>query len=293
MMRRMVVAIAFLSLPLYAQMSGFSKDDLLKYTRLNPFERFNDGRPKVPDELIKRLSSATTTSAWGVAQGSGYNNQFEGGWEILHPGKQLIGRAVTAVYMPRRPDVEDVIEEEAKAAGLGPGTTQRVIDFLRPGDVLVVDVMGDEVEDASFGGDNLATAIYGITGNGYVVNGSIRDVPGIALLNVPIFTRDYHPAGRDAMVAGINVPIRVGGVTVMPGDIVLGDRGGVAFIPPQLVRQVVERAELARLHDEWTKKMFMTGKYKATEIYSSPSDPALKKEYEEWLQKRKLEMGIE
>ena len=97
---------------------------------------------------------------------------------MLHPEKRLVGRAVTALFLPRRPDVEEVIEAEAKTAGLGPGTTQRVIDFLRPGDVLVVDVMG-RVEDATFGGDNLATAIYGITGNGYVINGAIRDTEGI------------------------------------------------------------------------------------------------------------------
>ncbi len=291
MMGRILVFVLLSAFPLYSQMSGFSKADLLKYTQLNPFERFEDGRPKVPADLLKRLSSASTTSAWGTVGGAGYNSQFEGGWRILHPEKQLVGRAFTARFMPRRPDVEDVIEKEASAAGLGPGTTQRVIDFLRPGDVLVVDVMG-EVENATFGGDNLATAIYGITGNGYVVNGAIRDTPGIAELNIPIFTRGYHPSGRNAMVAGINIPIRVGGVTVMPGDIVLGDREGVVFIPPHLVESVVERAEIARLHDEWTKKKFMTGKYKASEIYSSPKDPALKKEYEDWLRKRKEEMGI-
>ena len=292
MMGKLLVFALLCVFPLHGQMSGFSKADLLKYTRLNPFERFEDGRPKVPDDLLKRLSSASTTSAWGTLGGAGYNSQFEGGWRILHPEKQLIGRAFTARFMPRRPDIEDIIEEEARAAGLGEGTTQRVIDFLSPGDVLVVDVMG-EVENATFGGDNLATAIYGITGNGYVVNGAIRDTPGIAELNVPIFTRGYHPSGRNAMVAGINVPIRVGGVTVMPGDIVLGDREGVVFIPAHLVESVVERAEIARLHDEWTKKKFMTGKYKASEIYSSPKDPALKKEYEDWLRKRKAELGIE
>jgi regulator of RNase E activity RraA len=95
------------------------------------------------------------------------------------------------------------------------------------------------------------------------------------------------------MIVGINVPIRVGGVTVMPGDVVLGDREGVTFIPPHLVEEVVTRAELAQLHDEWTKKMFMTGKYKASEIYGSPRDPELLREYEDWLAKRKKELGME
>ena len=158
--------------------------------------------------------------------------------------------------------------------------------------MLVVDVMG-RVEDATFGGDNLATAIYGITGNGYVINGAIRDTEGINALNIPVFTRGYHPSGRNAMVAGINVPIDVGGVTVMPGDAVLGDREGVTFIPPHMVETVVKSAEGAQLHDEWTKKMFMTGKYTATELYGSPKDPAKLQEYKDWLARRKAELGIE
>ena len=292
MIKSVVLAAIVAASPLCGQMSGFSKKDLVKYTRLNPFERFEDGRPKVPDELLERLGAATSTQAWGPLRAAGFMNQYSSGWKILHPGKRLIGRAMTALFLPRRPDVEEVIEEEAKAAGLGAGTTQRVIDFLRPGDVLVVDVMG-RVENATFGGDNLAAAIYGITGNGYVINGAIRDTEGIHALNVPVYTRGYHPSGRNAMVAGINVPIDVGGVTVMPGDVVLGDREGVTFVPPHLVETLVKSAELAQLHDEWTKKMFMTGKYKASEIYSSPKDPALKREYEEWLVKRKAELGIE
>ena len=292
MMKNLALLTCLSAASLWGQMSGFSKEDLLKYTRLNPFERFEDGRPKVPDELLKRLSIATSTAAWGPLRSAGFMNQYSSGWKILHPEKRLVGRALTALFLPRRPDVEEVIEEEAKAAGLGAGTTQRVIDFLRWGDVLVVDVMG-RVEDGTFGGDNLATAIYGITGNGYVINGAIRDTEGIHALNIPVYTRGYHPGGRDAMVAGINVPIDVGGVTVMPGDVVLGDREGVTFIPPQMVETLVKSAELAQLHDEWTKKMFMTGKYKASEIYSSPKDPALKQEYEEWLAKRKAELGIE
>ncbi len=292
MIKNLALLACVSAVSLWGQMSGFSKEDLLKYTRLNPFDRFEDGRPKIPDELLERLSIATSTAAWGPLQSTGFINQYSSGWKVLHPEKRLVGRAVTALFLPRRPDVEEVIEAEAKTAGLGPGTTQRVIDFLRPGDVLVVDVMG-RVEDATFGGDNLATAIYGITGNGYVINGAIRDTEGIHALNIPVFTRGYHPSGRNAMVAGINVPIDVGGVTVMPGDAVLGDREGVTFIPPHMVETVVKSAEGAQLHDEWTKKMFMTGKYTATELYGSPKDPAKLQEYKDWLARRKAELGIE
>jgi 4-hydroxy-4-methyl-2-oxoglutarate aldolase len=75
---------------------------------------------------------------------------------------------------------------------------------------------------------------------------------------------------------------------VMPGDLVFGDPEGVFFIPPQLVTQVVDNADVIHVHDEWTRKKFDEGKYKSSEIYGSPSDPGLKKEYEEYL-KRRLE----
>ena len=123
MIRNLVLLACVSAVPLWGQMSGFSKEDLLKYTRLNPFERFEDGRPKIPDELLGRLSIATSTAAWGPLQSTGFINQYSSGWKVLHPEKRLVGRAVTALFLPRRPDVEEVIEAEAKAAGLGPGTT--------------------------------------------------------------------------------------------------------------------------------------------------------------------------
>jgi hypothetical protein len=80
--------------------------------------------------------------------------------------------------------------------------------------------------------------------------------------------------------------VRVGNVTVMPGDLVLGDAEGVYFIPPHLVQQTVDNADTVHIHDEWTRKKFDEGKYKSSEIYGSPTDPALKKEYDDYLKKR-------
>jgi len=88
------------------------------------------------------------------------------------------------------------------------------------------------------------------------------------------------------MLTGINVPVRIGGTTVMPGDLVVGDREGVYFIPPQFAKEVLDRADEIHIHDEWTKKKFAEGKYRSSEIYGSPKDPALKKEYEDYLKKR-------
>ena len=74
--------------------------------------------------------------------------------------------------------------------------------------------------------------------------------------------------------------------TVMPGDLVFGDSEGVYFMPPALVQQVVDNADVIHIHDEWTRMKFDEGKYKSSEIYGSPRDPALKKEYDEYLKKR-------
>ncbi|MBL8228422.1 MAG: dimethylmenaquinone methyltransferase [Bryobacterales bacterium] len=269
-----------------AQVFTFTREQMLQYTEKNPFERFADGRPKVPDNMLERMRELTAEDIWGVLPGAGFQNQFEGGWKLLHPGKKLVGRAVTVQFMPARPDVESVVEGEAKKKGGTRGPNQRVIDMLQPGDVIVVDLFG-KVEGGTFVGDNLATAVYALSKTGMVVDGSIRDLEGIAPIPMAAYFRNVHPSAiRGVMLTGVNVPVRIGNTTVMPGDLVFGDREGVYFVPPHMVEQVLKRAETTRIHDEWTKEKFLTGKYKSSDLYPSPSDPALKKEYEEYLKKR-------
>jgi len=104
---------------------------------------------------------------------------------------------------------------------------------------------------------------------------------------MPAYFRAVDPTPiADVMLTGINVPIHIGNVTVMPGDLVVGDREGIYFVPPQFVQEVLDKADETHIHDEWTKKKFAEGKYKSSEIYGSPSDPKLKQEYEEYLKKR-------
>jgi len=270
-----------------AQVFTFTHEEMLKYTAQNPFERFADGRPKVPDAILEKVKGLSAEEAWAVLPGARFPNQYEGNWRILHPERKLVGRAVTAQFMPTRPDVADLLEADAKAKGLRDNGNQRVIDMLQPGDVLVVDLFG-KIEEGTIVGDNLATAIYAATGTGLVVDGAIRDLEGIEPIGMPVYCRGVHPTPiRNVMLTAINVPIRIGNATVMPGDVVFGDREGVYFIPPQLVKQVVDKADETHVHDEWTKAKLLTGKYKSSDIYPSPRDPALKKEYEEY-KKQKL-----
>ena len=270
-----------------AQVFTFTREDMLRYTAKNPFERFEDGRPKVPDAILEKVKGLSAEEVWAILPGAHFPNQYEGNWRILHPDRKLVGRAVTAQFMPMRPDVGDISEAEARAKGLGHNGNQRVIDTLKPGDVLVVDLFG-KIEDGTLVGDNLATAIFAATGTGFVVDGAIRDLEGIQPIGMPVYCRGVHPTPiRNVMLTGINVPVRIGSATVMPGDVVFGDSEGVYFIPPELVKQVVDKADETHVHDEWTKAKLLTGKYKSSEIYPSPSDPALKKEYEDY-KKQKL-----
>ncbi|HEY6184212.1 MAG TPA: RraA family protein [Terriglobales bacterium] len=270
-----------------AQLISFSKQDLIDYTKDNPFDRLPDGRPKVPDNLIEQAKGLSSEEVWAVLQEKKYNNQYADGFIVLHPGKPMVGRAFTVQFMPVREDVHDVAEAKAKAKGIPRLMNQTAIDMLQPGDVLVVDLFGKKV-NGTIVGDNLFYYTMKAThGGGLVVDGSIRDLDGLSEIDMPGYFKSVDPTPiGNVMLTGINVPIRIGGVTVMPGDLVVGDREGVYFIPPQFVKEVLDHADETHIHDEWTKKKFDEGKYKSSEIYGSPSDPKLQQEYKEYLKKR-------
>jgi 4-hydroxy-4-methyl-2-oxoglutarate aldolase len=284
-----LTACALLLLPPIsrAQMIAFSNQDLLDYTSQNPFGRLPDGRPKVPDDLIERARGLSAEEIWAGLEDKKFRNQYADGFQVLHPGKTLVGRAFTVQFMPERSDLDSVAVAKAKARGIPRLTNQTAIDMLQPGDVLVVDLFGKKV-DGTIVGDNLFYYVMKAThGGGLVVDGSVRDLDGLSEIDMPAYFRSVDPTPiGNVMLTGINIPIRIGGVTVMPGDLVVGDREGVYFIPPQAVKDVLDRADETHIHDEWTKKKFDEGKYKSSEIYGSPSDPKLKQEYQEYLRKR-------
>jgi regulator of RNase E activity RraA len=239
----------------HAQLGLFSQEQRIAITADWTGERFADGRPKVPESILDRMKAVTAEEAWGVLTEAGYRLQFEGGWKEINagePGRRLVGRVVTAVFVPQRPDLNGAVDKAAAAEGrVGRGQNSWVIDTLQPGDVLVVDLFG-KIDKGTFIGDNLGTSIYTKSGTGVVVNGSVRDVSGLLeIKGFHGFVRDFHPTAlADVTLAGINVPIRIGGVTVLPGDVVLSDPEGLTFVPPQLARKVVETSEDVRLTPE-------------------------------------------
>ena len=285
----LVLVTAALAAPVltHAQIFTFTKEQMVEHTAQNPFDRFPDGRPKVPDGLIERARGLSAEEVWAILPNKGFRNQYADGFQVLHPNKRLVGRAFTVQFMPLRPDLDSVIQSKAQSAGLGRMYNQTAIDMLQPGDVLVVDLYG-QGEGGTIVGDNLFYYIMKATrGGGLVVDGAIRDLDGISEMEMPAYFRKAHPSAiANVMISGINIPVRIGNATVMPGDLVFGDSEGVYFIPPALVQAVVDNSDEIHIHDEWTRRKFDEGKYKSSEIYGSPKDPALKAEYAAYLKKR-------
>jgi 4-hydroxy-4-methyl-2-oxoglutarate aldolase len=262
-----LAATMLLTISGHGQLGLFSPEQRIAFTPDWHGDRVPDGRPQVPDAVLQRLHSVTADEAWDVLQEAGFRNQFEGGWKVLNPGERLVGRVVTAVFMPRRPDVDSVIRANGKKERRIGEENSWVIDILQPGDVLVVDLFG-KIRYGTFAGDNLSTAIFTKSHNGLIVNGAVRDVTGIQQIpGFQVYVRGVDPSAlENVMLTGINVPIRIGDTTIMPGDIALGDPEGITFIQPQLAQIVADDTEMDRLVDEWGHMMLREGKYTPGQI---------------------------
>ena len=280
------LAILAATIPGYAQLDLFSKEQRIEFTPDWHGERFSDGRPNVPDSVLRRLKNVTADEAWDVLQNAGYRNQFEGGWRVINPGERLVGRVVTAVFMPHRPDVDSVIRANGKKESRIGDENSWIIDILKPGDVLVVDLFG-KIRYGTIIGDNLATAIFSKSHNGLIVNGAVRDVTGIQqIAGFQVYTRGVDPSAlENVMLTGINTPIRIGDVTVMPGDIAIGDPEGITFVPPQLAEKLADETEMDHMIDEWGHAMLRDGKYTPGQI-DAKWTPKMIEEFNTWLEKR-------
>jgi regulator of RNase E activity RraA len=260
-------------------------EELIAYTPEWQGERFADGRPRVSDDIVTRMRQVTITQAWGVLRGAGFNHQYEGGWKCTHPGGVLCGRALTALYMPRRPDMRQLMDTRGEQAGQIGDQISWPIDALVPGDVYVADVFG-KIAEGPVIGDNLATAILTNSGNGVVHDAAVRDLEGIeALEGFASFVRGWHPsyASPTIMLVGMNCPVRLGLATVMPGDIVLGKREGVIFIPPHLAEKVVTTSEIIRLRDMFGMQRLREGKYTPGQIDTRWTDE-IETDFSRWLE---------
>ncbi len=250
-------------------------------------ERFPDGRPKVSDQLLNRLKNVSMEEAWGYLRNKGFQNQFEGDWMVIRPDSVMTGRAVTAQYLPLRPDYDKIIKDLGKTEGRIGSTNSWPIDVLKDGDIYVADSYG-KVVDGTLIGDNLGNAIYAHSHRGVVFYGSVRDVEGLEEINgFNGWIKGYDPSYIQQMMLGsINMPVRIGRATVLPGDAVLAKKGGVVFIPPQLLQDLVQNSEFVELKDEFGHMRLREGKYTPGQIDQQWSDE-IKKDFLQWLDTKK------
>ena len=238
-----------------------TKEQMMFYTSDWKGDRFPDGRPKVPDDLLKRALDVSIEDVWDYLRGQGYRNQFEGDWQALHIEKPFAGRALTAQYMPIRADMVKAITREGKAEGRVSGNNSWPINELQIGDVYVADGFG-KVIDGTLIGSNLGNGIAAHTHTGFVFYGGIRDQEeNREIPNFNGFYKGYDPSFWQQMtLTSINAPIRIGRAVVLPGDLVLAKTDGVIFIPAILAEAAVSQAEFTNLMDDYNFELNREGK---------------------------------
>jgi len=242
------VALA-MTVPAVAQVKQ-TRDQMMFYTSQWKGERFADGRPKVSDDLLKRVVDLSVEDLWDYLRDKGYNCLFDTGFQMLHPEKPFAGRALTAQYMPLRRDMYEAITAEGKREGRVSGNNSWPIAELQIGDMYVADGFGKIVEGTLIG-SNLGSGIATHSHTGFVFDAGIRDAEeNRELENMNGLYRAYDPsAWKDMTLTSINAPIRIGRATVLPGDLVLAKREGVIFIPAYLAEDAVSHAEFINLED--------------------------------------------
>lgn len=287
-------ATALLGYSAHAQNVVWPADKIKELTAEWKGERTSDGRPKVSDELLERLKALSMEEVWATLRQNGYENQFENfasthenGWQIIHPEKVMTGRVVTAQFMPLRKDLDSYIQEQAKKEGTKtPVTNYAPIIKLMNGDVYVADSYGKMV-DGTLIGDNLGNAIYKAGKRGVIFNGSVRDVEGLSQIEgFNGWIRGSDPSAiKQMLVSSVNGPIRIGRVSVLPGDVVLAKSTGVAFIPSHLVQKVVIAGEYTALRDEYNFFCIKTNKYEYVNEAFVVDKDVFEKDFKDWLSK--------
>jgi regulator of RNase E activity RraA len=261
-----------------------SKEELIFLTSEWKGERFPDGRPKISDDLIKRARKLSMEDAWQILNNEGYTNQFEGNWKMVHGDVPIIGRAVTATFMPSRPDIEKNIKDRGWKNGFAGNTNSWPISVLQKGDVYVADCFG-KIKGGTMMGDMLATSIYAKTGTGVIFDAAARDLTGIsAIEGFNAYVRDFHPSFlTEVVLTGLNTPTRIGGAIVLPGDLVITDNEGVLFIPAHMAEKVIATAEFMSSRANFSRAMLREGIYSSGQMDSQWTDE-IKDHFIKWLQ---------
>jgi regulator of RNase E activity RraA len=289
---KLIFSICLCALSLNGISQHKNSEELQYLTAAWEGERFADGRPRVSDQLIERAKKIGIEEAWQILNNEGYKNQFEGNWKMVHDDVPVVGRAVTARFIPSRPDLEQQIKARGKEEGRKGNTNAWPIEILQRGDVYVAEAFG-KIAQGTLIGDNLGTSIFNKTGTGVIFDGAVRDLSGLAKIpGFNAFVRDFHPSFLEEVVlGGLNVPIRIGSAIVMPGDLVISEREGVLFIPAHMAEMVVAMAEFIALRDRFSKDMLKSGRFNAGQI-DNEWTTEIKSVFLEWIRQHPAEQQI-
>lgn len=280
------LALFFIAPKTNAQQVGSSAAYIKALTPQWKGERSEDGRPKIPDDLLLRLKNVSMEQAWGYLRSQKYNNQFESNWDvIMYRDQVMVGRAVTAQYMPARPDLVEQIKQQGEKEGrsVQGGTNTWPIDVLTPGDVYVADSYG-KVVDGTLIGDMLGNTIYTNSKNGVIFWGAVRDMDGLSQIKgFNVWAKGQDPSYiMEMTLSTINAPIRIGRASVLPGDAVLANKYGTIFIPAHMVEELVLSSEFTMLRDQFGAQRLKEKKYLSGQIDSKWSDE-IKNDFIGWL----------
>jgi 5-oxopent-3-ene-1,2,5-tricarboxylate decarboxylase/2-hydroxyhepta-2,4-diene-1,7-dioate isomerase len=191
--------------------------------------------PALTSEQVSALNSLATSTLTHQLQQRGIRSTFLSGLKALQPGLRMVGRARTLRYVALRED-----QQAHYASGLN--AQRRVVESMRPGEVLVIEARG--VPDAATIGDIYATRAFKLGATGIVTDGALRDTPAILDMHMPVYHLASHGAtyGRQHMPFSVDEPVTCAGVFVVPGDVVVGDGEGVVVIPQALLGEVIRDA---------------------------------------------------
>jgi regulator of RNase E activity RraA len=260
-----------------------NRQDIIQLTPLWKGDRLDDGRPRVADDVLRRMTTCTTEECWGYLWEKGYRFQWEGNWFMPHPDRVLVGRAVTAVFVPHRPDLHDYLMDYGQKQEDRIGAMNAwVIQSLAKDDVVVVDLF-EKVYEGTFTGGNLSTAISSRGGKGQVIFGGMRDLQQVEKIkDFVTFCKGIDPTGiNNVTLVGLNTPCRIGRATCMPGDVVHGTKSGVVFVPAHLAEAVVSHSESLRMREAFGFAMLRAGKYTSSQV-DSPWTQEMEREFGVW-----------
>jgi regulator of RNase E activity RraA len=233
---------------------------------------------RLSDAQMEKLKSFPLEAVWQAVQALGYTNAHCSGLKSTRPNDKLVGRALTIRYLPRRPDLVEAMQTLAKEGDWPAAYNVRAGEEARPGDVLVVD-LGGGIPDGIFFGDISALAAQTNGARGAVLYGSTRDLTELREMAFPVLAVGFDPRPATQIGVDWNVPVRVCGATVLPGDAVVADDEAVVFFPAKVADQVIERATKTVEQENYERDLVRKKQHRFRDVY--PLNPELRKKFEE------------